>query len=1210
MNKLVFFATSWSSESGGINAINIDLCTALNKDANLIFVVVPKLSEEDFIDAKNKHISLIEIGDDYVVYNKKIELVKKGIDYSSSDSVFWIGHDAITGGAAVLSKNMLGGKCVVIHHMDYANYYYLKSSDVKNKVTIQKTVIKSADIVIAVGPRLCHSAKHIRNKSQETYQLIPGIPTIKPNKISFDYRIGICGRLGIDEDPVKNISAAVGAAKRALSSIEGNRGCISLIGSLGKDLFSQPSKISNSVAINNYPYIKNRDEYFSYLIDCDIVLMPSVKEGFGLVAWEACALGIPVIVSKSSGFYEFIKSIGFEKSVIGVDVKGIIAVDEKEIFSAISECFDNYKNQKFQAERLAKELSVYSWKNAAENFISLVVDQTVKESVAHSKSDPSFDLKRADTMPKTTASEITKSRVKGLSLDRDAQTANFERFEDLLSINFKKRELIVPKGDTTDYSKGKKIKFEFWKVYSPQSSYFLYIHPNSNISQTIKLFSKILTENNLQLVEIYVLRRDGGDANYMSKVFAENGLKIKLNEYSLKEYIWEFCIDDAFKESASADVPSNYIDQSLEIETGSGVITEPSRAYLVSKLLGKPECSAYLIVATGGMGKTWLCRSIVNEISRQYKNRLVVLIQAETLREYFFEVGFSHIHVKSVFDLYEIHEKSIKAKNSYDRSTFELAVISGNILVIIDGLDELATVLQERFDIISFLSSVKDLSLSLQSSQMLLTTRDNLLVGSSQSEEFGLKKHNLLGFSPQDWMRYAGKRFSSNPAKVELTQKLNRLLTESDLTGPEGRVIPFLVDVVSNILEEQEKDNSVLDFELSDDDTPYPSNNELIDRVIYSIFRREIRRQNIDITIDQLVSLLSEVISDNGEQFDPSILKHQLDLYYESRSAELYNKITLNPLLLHFHNSIKLRYGFLQSHFRSLLIIDSLQKTSLTQEAMSALAKSNADESPEVAYVRKYFSTRLDELDLLCAPYINEMRKIVQTQNEIKTIELARRAISGLLKIYAATRSFSGQKLTERIIDFLPSYANPGRAIDGLCIYGEFPPLDFSEVMVFNSKFLDYKNLGKCKFRGSKFLYCTFESCAADNHFSDSIGLAEFDDTCSLGDISKVIDTAKSKESLSQKTLENDCLLFLRSFFSRGARYDPKRSWIKFSTRIPGLKSGSFDKLIPEYFVVKSKKSDETYYSVSDNFLNSARNFMDNNYKDDVFRKFLKNIAL
>lgn len=34
--------------------------------------------------------------------------------------------------------------------------------------------------------------------------------------------------------------------------------------------------------------------------------MPSWHEGFGLVAWEAVAAGVPLIVSKESGVYEFL----------------------------------------------------------------------------------------------------------------------------------------------------------------------------------------------------------------------------------------------------------------------------------------------------------------------------------------------------------------------------------------------------------------------------------------------------------------------------------------------------------------------------------------------------------------------------------------------------------------------------------------------------------------------------------------------------------------------------------------------------------------------------------------------------------------------------------------------------------------------------------------------------------------------------------------
>lgn len=1210
LTKMVFFATAWSTESGGINSFNIDLCSALTYAGAEIYVVVSHCNEEQVEQARSINITLVETSCEYKDFHKKAEYVKQQIKFEENN-VSWIGHDSITGGAAIYCKNKYGGQSVILHHMDYSNYYYLKALDVKTKINQQKVVLKEADIVIAVGPRLYDSARHLRDNFKETYEIHPGFTQYQSKQSQFDFRITVCGRLGADEDNVKNISAAVGGAIGALSINELNRGCVNLIGAIPGESFKAAKKQKNAVAINSFPFVSTRDEYFSHLIDSDILLMPSVKEGFGLVAWEAACLGIPVLVSKASGFYEFVKRLNLQEKLVSIDITGIIAVDEKEITKILTSCFDSPEQLKKNAQDLSKELQKYSWDDTAQRFVDIIEHSPdLKQIISVDDSPPEqVEVTPEVRVKQNTTSPTPKTKSKGLSIDRDIQYANFERFEDLLSITYKKRELIIPRSESTDFSKGKKIKFEFWKVFTPQPTYFLYINPGSNISQTIKFLAELLVTLKIRLEELYVLRRDNGDGVYMSKVFQDNNLKIKLYEFSLKEYIWEYCIDAAFKRRIQTDELVNYIDQSLEVEVDGQISTEQSRSFLLAKLSGKSECSAYLIVATGGMGKTWLCRSLVNQISHAQSDKLVVLIQAETLRDYFFEVGFAHIQVKSVFDLYSVYENSIRAQHSYDRSTFELAVISGNIVVIVDGLDELATVLQERFDIISFLNSVNELSSSLQSSQILLTTRDNLLVSNHHIEEFRLKKYNLLGFSQDDWTRFATKRFSNHSAKSELVARLNRILSDSELVGPHGRVIPFLVDVVSNILEEQENDKTQVDFELTVESTPYSSNNDVIDRVVYSIFRREIRRQNIDIPVEQLVSHLCEIISEHGEQFGSSILRDLLDLFYDSRANELFKKIALNPLFIHNGETLKLRYGFLQSHFRALLIIYSLQNNSVTHEALSALAKSNANESPEVAYVKKYFLTRLDKFDEICSGYFYEMRKLSQKSNDGKEVELARRAISGLLKIYSATRSFSGVKLTAKILDFLSSSANDHRSIDGLCIYGEFPYLDFSDITVLNAKFLDYKNFSRCKFKGAKFLYCTFESCADDSYIADSIGSAVFDDSCSLGDISKVIDTARSKDSLALKSIEADALIFLRSFFNAGSKYDPKTDWIKFSTRTPGLKSNFFSKLIPEYFVVKSKKSDNVYYSMSESFVSSARNFIDNNYKDDKFRKFLSFIS-
>ena len=110
--------------------------------------------------------------------------------------------------------------------------------------------------------------------------------------------ISLCGRLSASEDKVKNIGAGVKASIRFLSELPERNGSLTLVGVEQSEALKFVSA-DRSVAVNLVPYVKERQQYFSELMDSDLVVMPSVKEGFGLVAWEAMSLGIPVVISKS-----------------------------------------------------------------------------------------------------------------------------------------------------------------------------------------------------------------------------------------------------------------------------------------------------------------------------------------------------------------------------------------------------------------------------------------------------------------------------------------------------------------------------------------------------------------------------------------------------------------------------------------------------------------------------------------------------------------------------------------------------------------------------------------------------------------------------------------------------------------------------------------------------------------------------------------------
>ncbi len=1093
-------------------------------------------------------------------------------------------------------KNSLGGRAAIFHHMDYSNYYYLKQQDGSTKIRIQKQLIKTADIVFAVGPRLFQNARHLRASHLETYEINPGAPetTSAERTRQFDHRISICGRLAPTEESVKNLTAAVKAAHSCLSRLDTHRGSLTLIGSLPSDINITKLGRDNSVAINTVPYISSREDYFNELKDSDFVLMPSVKEGFGLVAWEAACLGIPILISRSSGLYEFLKDKELSDLVTSVEISGMQTFDETRIAEKLQICLTEQEAKKADAIKLAALLARYSWKATAERFTSLL-EATTEPARLEPPASPSVAVQSTPREAKT----------RTLFLDKDIQSAGFERFEDLLTLTARRRKLLLEKSECKDYSRGQKIRFEYWATYSPQPSYFLYIHHSSNIKETIKRFARLLTTHKLEVPRtLFVLRRDASAPQYIQKIVKDGGIASFVHDYTLKQYLWEFGIDEAFKARLDAEPPLNYVDQAIST-TQLVNRTPTARELILEKLRGKPEFNAHLVLAAGGMGKTWLCRSVASEIISDISSQnLVVLIQAENLRSYVEEVGSLHVQVSSVFDLYQLHAQSQKNEHLYDKSTFELAVIAGNIILIIDGLDELATVLQERFDLKKFLESIVGLSSSLSSSHILITTRDSLLIGPDISIELGIARYELLGFDSDDWMRYARRRFAKHPDSGSIVGRLNSTLSSSRLEDEGGRVVPFFVDVLCTMFEDEATVGIGETFEFTEEPTPYSSNNEIIDHVVHSVFRREIRRQAIDLDAIQLMSLVTELVSEQGDSFSVDSLRHLLALYYETRSETLFQKISLNPFFQVSKGQIRLRYDFLQSYFRALFLIECLKENLYSPEALNAYAKSNASESPEVLYLRKYYEGRLDTLDQQLSALLPKLRDHAKNSTDQKRIELGRRAISGVLKIYQDARNFTGAKMSDKILEWFPGQSG-SHSIDGLFIYGDFPSLDFNGKTVFNSKFLDYKNFSKSKFGNSKFIACIFENCVGDEQINSSIYQADFDPSCTLGDVSALVIAAKASQSIEEKTVEAECLLFLKGFFKSGMSYDPKRSWLNFSNKVRGLRSKNFERLIPDFLIVKTEKSDEIYYSLAPAFVQSARKFLDNNYIDANMKRFI-----
>ncbi|MFO0840863.1 MAG: hypothetical protein U0797_00500 [Gemmataceae bacterium] len=215
------------------------------------------------------------------------------------DLVF--GHDVVTGPAAVeLAVAITGGKAAIFHHMSYVQYQGLKK-DGRTALQLdadQKAVLRGADYVLAVGPLLKESAKRLCQR--DVPMIVPGLADIEPiaYRATNAFRAITFGRMGGDDDPIKQGSLAVAGYGRYVKQAHEKRldrtHGFTMYGLSQAEYKAEEGAVRERmrkeagriISVNATVYTNDRQELFAALADNEVVLMLSRHEGFGLTGWR------------------------------------------------------------------------------------------------------------------------------------------------------------------------------------------------------------------------------------------------------------------------------------------------------------------------------------------------------------------------------------------------------------------------------------------------------------------------------------------------------------------------------------------------------------------------------------------------------------------------------------------------------------------------------------------------------------------------------------------------------------------------------------------------------------------------------------------------------------------------------------------------------------------------------------------------------------
>lgn len=770
--------------------------------------------------------------------------------------------------------------------------------------------------------------------------------------------------------------------------------------------------------------------------------------------------------------------------------------------------------------------------------------------------------------------------------------------EEFLKINHRKRKLVFDKSKTTDFSSGNRIKFELWETRSPAIDHYLFIFDGVILRPTIQRMCELIKSEHVSIRRLTVLRPTRGEKGYIRKLLKENGCTFHVEEITFSDYIWDYCIEDEAKVVSKIYKQKFFIDQPL-VSIDEGMSSKgPAFEFLKKILNSEVQSSAKLIIAPGGTGKTTLCQYVANEYQNP-ENAISVFIQSEELRNISQTNGHENIIIESVYDLYEVHSQVLSEHGennlTYNKTTFEVALITGRMVLVIDGMDEIISLFPERFNLDSFLNSIDELNRQLASCKIVITSRNDVFDLNLMEKYEYFDKYCLLGFDESACESYLSRRFRHLEQADTLKRKVLGSIKPLIDSDENQRVLPFIVDLLSTLAEESDDEQDTVNFALSFDGKKYESNEDITDYLVYSVLRREWQRQKIEIPIEDVLEIFLEVSSTHKDIFSKADFEDIVSIFCSGNSNDLLTKMLRNPLIVIDGEQCRFKYDFISDYFRSLYIIKSINLESVNDDFIKLIAKNAYGDSEVMSSATRYFQKKPDELSIKCKSIITKIKSNIKPAEVMAVNDINFRAIGFLVKIVSLSSPTNNSK--ESFTNLLRQLFDDSLGFKNLAIYGDNMALDLDNLIVTDSKFIGYKNFSKSKFSGTKIKNCYFDACYSENtptNFSKDIF-----DSCRLGDLETAIEVAQEKNEKERELIEGELRSFLNSFFHKGTFTDKKTSYIKFSTRVKNMNRSFLNKLLREGIVqVKVEKSDETYYEISPSYQDSVYGFLSNNKID------------
>ena len=153
-------------------------------------------------------------------------------------------------------------------------------------------------------------------------------------------------------------------------------------------------------------FLKDRQSLKRLFCEVDLVVMPSRTEGFGLTALEALSAGLPILVSRNSGFGEALGEVLFGQYFV------VHSDNVQEWVNAIKVLRDSDRKKRLKESRELRSsyAKTYCWKEQCEAFVRKMISLVQGKSFYHFSKSFRFNIfisQKALSSPKRNTYEPT-----------------------------------------------------------------------------------------------------------------------------------------------------------------------------------------------------------------------------------------------------------------------------------------------------------------------------------------------------------------------------------------------------------------------------------------------------------------------------------------------------------------------------------------------------------------------------------------------------------------------------------------------------------------------------------------------------------------------------------------------------------------------------------------------------------------------------------